>query len=111
MEKEDDTCFDKSSEEIIFKVRALKGRLLAILVPKRPTAVSREEKDRWETAGLPKHYHHRYFDLLRRFKAEGVEMNIYTNRLTAVGQINDCLEDLSPAGLFSLREGSFRRHG
>ena len=88
----------------------MKGRLLAVLVPKRLTAVSREEKDRREKVGLPKHYHHRYFDLFRRFKVEGVEMNIYTNRLTAVGQINDCLEDLSPTGLLALWEGSFRRH-
>ena len=47
------------------------------------------------------------FDLLRRVKSEGVQLNIYTNRLTAAGQINSYITELFPPGLLGLREGSF----
>mgnify|MGYP004277185471 FL=1 len=69
--------------------------------------MSKKEKDRRIAEGLPKHYRHRYFDLLRRIKRERVDLNIYTNRLTAAGEINKYIEDLFPEDILGLREGSF----
>ena len=107
MEREDDIFIDPHGGSIVFKVRALKGRHLAVPILKRLPSVSKEEKDRRIAEGLPKHYRHRYFDLLCRIKIERVDLNIYTNRLTAAGEINKYIEDLFPEDLLGLREGSF----
>ena len=107
MEAEDDIYFDEHSGEIVFKVRALKGRHLAVPILKRLPPVNKLETATREWNGKPKHYRDRYFDLLRRVKSEGVKLNIYTNRLTAAGQINSYIADLFPPGLLGLRDGSF----
>ena len=107
MEEEDDIDFDKHSGEIIFKVRALKGRHLAVPILKRLPPVKQLEKVSQEQNGKPKHYRDRYFDMLRRVNAKGVRLNIYTSHLTVVGQINEYITKLFPDGLLGLREGSF----
>ena len=44
MEHEDDINFDENTGEVIFKVRALKGRLLATPILKRLKPVTQPEK-------------------------------------------------------------------
>jgi hypothetical protein len=72
MEEEDDIYLDHHSGEIVFKVRAMKGRHLAVPILKRLTPVEQLEKVSRERNGKPRHYRDRYFGLLRRVEAEGV---------------------------------------
>jgi hypothetical protein len=71
MEEEDDIYLDEDSGEIVFKVRAMKGRHLAVPILKRLPPVEHNimEKVSRERNDKPKQYRDRYFDLLRKVKA------------------------------------------
>ena len=109
MEQEDDINFDENTWDVVFKVRALKGRLLATPILKRLKPVTQPEKDRREKDGPLKHHRHHYFDLLRRTKETGTSLNTYTNCLTATGEIGKYIEDLFTNGFSTYGKGPLGR--